>query len=33
VLRTPGDIAVLGALSILFFIITLLLFRREFRAR
>lgn len=33
VLRTPGDIAVLGGLSILFFIITLLLFRREFRAR
>jgi ABC-2 type transport system permease protein len=33
VLRTPNDIIVLGALSILFFIITLLLFRREFRAR
>jgi ABC-2 type transport system permease protein len=33
VLRTPGDIAVLGALSIMFFVITLLLFRREFRAR
>jgi ABC-2 type transport system permease protein len=33
VLRTPGDIAVLGAFSLLFFIVTLLLFRREFRAR
>ena len=33
VLRTPGDVAVLGAFSLLFFLATLLLFRREFRAR
>jgi ABC-2 type transport system permease protein len=33
VLRTPGDIAVLGVFSVLFFIATLLLFHREFRAR
>lgn len=33
ILRTPGDVAVLGAFSLLFFIVTLQLFKREFRAR
>lgn len=33
VLRTPSDVAVLGVFSVLFFVATLVLFRREFRAR
>lgn len=33
VLRTPGDVAVLGGFAVAFFLLTLLLFRREFRPR
>lgn len=33
VLRTPGDFGVLGAFGVIFFVLTLLLFRREFRPR